>query len=103
MTVNGFAGLVMVGAALALSACATPEDLAPAGPAAPPSTAPQIAPPRPAYTPPQAPATQGPKPTTQAATLKSTKHQYLDQRTGKYYYFDQTTHRYYWEDGTPRY
>jgi len=101
MTANGFAALGVMGAVLALGACATPEDLAPTSQAAPPTTAPQVGPLRPAYAPPQ-PA-QAAKPAGAILAAKSPHRQYLDQRTGKYYYFDQTAHRYFWEDGTPRY
>ena len=101
MTARGFAALALTGAALALSACATPEPPASVSPATPPSTAPQVVPPGPAAAGPLAPSTKTSKPAT--AALKSPHRQYLDQRTGRYYYFDQTAHRYFWEDGTPRY
>ena len=98
MMTRGLAAFLLAGAVLALSACATPEPLAPVTPPPPP----YIAPPGPRVVTPPPPAPPGVKPVT-TANAKPPHRQYLDQRTGKYYYFDPTSHRYFWEDGTPRY
>ena len=102
MTANGFLALSAAAAMLTLSACASPEPLVSPSEAYPPTSAPRVSRPAPPP-PPVAPQTSLPRQGAAAAAVKSTKHQYLDQRSGRYYYFDQTAHRYYWEDGTPRY